>query len=256
MPRKPRSAPSRDADPLDEYSTWDVRIARAFYYSFIASALIMVIGVWGLILAGIDPEIWEQYLTLEAGYQVAIVAAFITGHLILLVLFYAMFKGGIVRMCRTIYKNRTVAKKWEDYTYLRWLMGITILGIYVVVISLIIGLLPGGTIKFITDLTLWELENFNVGHWILWTGFCVFLVVLFFFVMLVIWNHGVYIVLKNIKKIEEEEDINIQIKRETYQKLSGEERQAEYKKETGKDATYRGKDTRGYKNWKKKYGLK
>ena len=74
--------------------------------------------------------------------------------------------------------------------------------------------------------------------------------------MLVIWNHGVYIVLRNIKKIEEEEDINIEIKRETYQKLSGEERQAEYKKETGKDATFRGKDTRGYKNWKKKYGLK
>ena len=26
-------------------------------------------------------------------------------------------------------------------------------------------------------------------------------------------------------------------------------------KETGKDAAYRGKDTRGYKAWKKKYGL-
>jgi len=38
--------------------------------------------------------------------------------------------------------------------------------------------------------------------------------------------------------------------------MSEEERQAEYKKETGKDAMYRGKDTRGYKSWKKKYGLK
>jgi len=211
MPRKPRSAPSREPDPLDEYSTWDVRIARAFYYSFIASALIMVIGIWGLILSGIDPEIWKQYLALDVGYQVAIVAAFITGHLILLVLFYAMFKGGIVRMCRSIYKNRTVAKKWEDFTYLRWLMGITILGIYVVVISLIIGLLPGGTIKFISDLTLWALENFNVGHWILWIGFVVFLIVLFFFIMFWVWNHGVYIVLRNIKKIEEEEVIDLEI---------------------------------------------
>ena len=256
MSRKPRKAPSRESDALDEYSTWDVRVARAFYYSFIVSALIMVIGIWGLILTGIDPEIWKQYLALDVGYQVAIVAAFITGHLILLVLFYAMLRGGIVRMCRSIYKNRTIAKKWEDYTYLRWLMGITLLGIYVTVISLIIGFLPGGTLKFIADLWLWAVESFNVGHWILWIGFVVFMVVLFFFVMFFLWNHGVFIVLRSIKKIEEEEVIDIEIKREILQKMSEEERQQEYKKETGKTAAYRGKDTRGYKSWKKKCGVK
>jgi hypothetical protein len=252
----PRRAPSRETGPLDEYSTWDVRIARAFYYSFIASALIMIIGIWGTILSAIDPEVWEQYLTLDLGYQVAIVAGFITGHLILLVLFYALFRGGIVRMCKMIYKNRLVAKKWEDYTYLRWLMGITLVGIYVTVISLIIGFLPGGTLKFISDLWLWAVENFNVGHWILWTGFVVFLFVFFFFVMFILWNHGVYVVLRQVKQIEEEEVIDTEIKRDSLEKLSEEEKQAEYKKETGKIAVYRGKETRGYKSWKKKYGIK
>ena len=252
----PRRAPSRETGPLDEYSTWDVRIARAFYYSFIASALIMIIGIWGTILSAIDPEVWEQYLALDLGYQVAIVAGFITGHLILLVLFYALFRGGIVRMCRIIYKNRLVAKKWEDYTYLRWLMGITLVGIYVTVISLIIGFLPGGTLKFISDLWLWAVEYFNVGHWILWTGFVVFLFVFFFFVMFILWNHGVYVVLRQVKQIEEEEVIDIEIKRDSLEKLSEEEKQAEYKKETGKIAVYRGKETRGYKSWKKKYGIK
>ena len=252
----PRRAPSRETGPLDEYSTWDVRIARAFYYSFIASALIMIVGIWGTILSAIDPKVWEQYLALDLGYQVAIVAGFITGHLILLVLFYALFRGGIVRMCRIIYKNRLVAKKWEDYTYLRWLMGITLLGIYVTVISLIIGFLPGGTLKFISDLWLWAVENFNVGHWILWTGFVVFLFVLFFFVMFILWNHGVYVVLRQVKQIEEEEVIDTQIKKDSLQKMSEEEKQAEYKKETGKIAVYRGKETRAYKSWKKKYGIK
>ena len=159
-------------------------------------------------------------------------------------------------MCRMIYKNRLVAQKWEDYTYLRWLMGITLLGIYVTVISLIIGFLPGGTLQFISDLWLWAVETFNVGHWILWTGFVVFLFVLFFFVMLVLWNHGVYIVLRQVKTIEEEEVIDTEIRRDTLNKMSEEDKQAEYKKETGKIAQYRGKDTRGYKNWKKKYGIK
>jgi hypothetical protein len=256
MSRKARSAPTREADPLDEYSTWNIRIARTFYYSFVVASAIIVVGIWASILAALDPKVWEQYLALELGYQVAIVAGFITGHLIILVLFYALFRGGILRMCRWLYKDRLVAKKYEDYTTLRWLMGITLLGIYITVISLIIGLLPGGVLQFLADLWLWAVNTFNAGNWILWVGFVIYMVILFFFVMFILWNHGVYAVLKQVKKIEEEEAIDMEIKKEGVQKMSQEERQAEYKKQTGKDAMYRGQETRGYKAWKKKYGIK
>ncbi|MFX0072404.1 MAG: hypothetical protein ACFFAO_15070, partial [Candidatus Hermodarchaeota archaeon] len=201
----PRRAPTREPGPLDEYSTWNVRVARAFYYSFVVASIIAVIGIWATILSAVDPEVWQQYINLDLGYQVAIVAGFITGHLIILVLFYALFRGGIVRICKIMYKDRLVAKKWEDYTYLRWLMGITLVGIYVTVISLIIGFLPGGTLAFIADLWEWAVINFNIGHWILWIAFVIYMFVLFFFFMFVLWNHGVYVVLKQVKKIEEEE---------------------------------------------------
>jgi hypothetical protein len=252
----PRRAPKRDVSALDEYSTWDVRIARMFYYANVSAAAIIVVGIWASILAALDPKVWEQYLALDAGYQVAIVAGFITGHLILLVLFYALFRGGIVRMCRVLYKDRLVAKKWEDYTTLRWLMGITLLGIYVTVISLIIGLLPGGFLGVIEALWLWAVESFNVGNWILWIGFVIYLIILFFFFMFVLWNHGVFVVLRQIKSIEEEEAIDMEIKKETLSKMGDEERQAEYERETGKNAIYRGKETKGYIAWKKKHGLR
>ena len=233
MPR--RQAPTRD-DPLDMYSTWDVRIARMFYYSNIIATLITVIGIWGSILAALDPQVWEDYLSLEAGYQVAIVAGFITGHLVILVLFYALFRGGILRMCRLLYKDRTVAKKFEDYTTLRWLLGIVIIGLYVTIISVIIAILTEDFLVYLGELWIWMVDKFNIGNWILWIGLWIYIVIAFFFFMFVIWNHGVYVVLRQIKKIEEEEQIDRKIKEEEIRKMDTEGQQKEYERQTGKDA--------------------
>lgn len=253
MPR--RQAPARD-DPLDIYSTWDVRIARIFYYSNIIATLITVIGIWGSILAALDPQVWEDYLSLEIGYQVAIVAGFITGHLVILVLFYTLFRGGILRMCRLLYKDRRVAKKYEDFTTLRWLLGIVIISAYVTIISVIIAILTEDFLIYLEDLWVWMVETFNIGHWILWIGIWIYIVVAFFFFMFVIWNHGVYVVLRQIKKIEEEEAIDRKIKEDAIRKLDEEGRQKEYEKQTGKDAMYRGEETKDYKSWKKKMNIK
>ncbi len=254
MPRKPRSAPARD-DPLDIYSTWDVRVARVFYFSYILGTLITVIGIWGSILAALDPQVWKDYLALEAGFQVAIVAGFITGHLVILVLFYALFRGGILRMCRLLYKDRTIAKKYEDYTTLRWLMGIVLIGVYVTVVSVIIAVLTEDFVIYLEQLWLWMVEEFNIGNWILWIGIWIYIVVAFFFFMFVLWNHGVYVVLRQIKRIEEEEQIDRKIKEEEIRKMDTEGQQKEYERQTGKDAIYRGEETKGYKSWKKKMNL-
>jgi len=255
MARKPRSAPERDVDPLDIYSSWDVRIARIFYFTNLIATCVTIIGIWGSILGALDPQVWADYLALEVGYQVAIVAGFITGHLVIIVLFYALFRGGVVRMCRLLYKDRTVAKKYEDFTTLRWLMGIVLICAYVTIISLIIAVLSADILIYIEDLWVLMVETFNVGNWILWIGIWIYIVFAFFFFMFVLWNHGVYIVLRQIKRIEEEEAVDMQIRRETIQKMSPEDQQKEYKSETGKDAVYRGQDTRGYKSWKKKMGI-
>ncbi len=256
MPRAARQAPTRDPDLLDIYSTWDVRIARVFYFSYIIATLITVLGIWGSIIGALDPQVWADYVALEPGYQVAIVAGFITGHLVILVLFYALFRGGILRMCRVLYKDRTVAKKYEDYSTLRYLMGITLLGVYITVIALIIAILPGGVLKYIEATWLWMVDTLNVGNWILWIGIWIYGIVAFFLILFILWNHGVYLVLKQIKKIEEEDVVDIEIRKETVQNMDEESRHREYKKETGKNAFYRGKETRGYRAWKKKMGAK
>jgi len=68
MPRKSRKAPTRVADPLDDYSTWDLRIAKTIYYSIIIASVITILGIWLTIIGWlIESGKWatiEMYLSL------------------------------------------------------------------------------------------------------------------------------------------------------------------------------------------------
>lgn len=253
MPRGSRKAVEREPRPLDAYSTWDIRFAKLIYYGFILASVVLVLGIWALILTIVlPPEAWVLWVNLEIGYQIAIIAGAITGHLFLLVLFYILFRGGMVRLCQGLFKDRLVAKKWEDYYGLRVLVGVALLGLYITGLSLLIGLLPTVFFDFFRTVWEWMLTNFNIAHWILWVGAILLLIVGIIFVGLALWNKGVFWVLSHVKEIEEEIEIEEQIKKEAIRDSDERTLRAIYKKESGQKAIYRGKETKGYQEWKKK----
>ncbi len=252
MPRPPRSAPIRDYKPLDEFSSWDIRIAKCIYYGYLISTVVTVFGIWGSIIGAIPIEQWEVYMALPPGIQIAIVVGTITAHLFVVVLFYSLYRGGTTRMCKIIFKDRLVAKKWEDYWTLRMLVAVTLVGAYVTIIALILGLLPLAFFKSIAALFEWMVANFNFGNWALYVGLVMLLGVAIVFFGFVLWNHGVYAVLKRVKTIEEQDEVKDRIKTEELTNADETTRRKEYTKETGKPALYRGKETQGYMEWKKK----
>ncbi|MFX0141927.1 MAG: hypothetical protein ACFFDN_50285, partial [Candidatus Hodarchaeota archaeon] len=134
MPRAARKAPDREPDPLDAYSTWDIRIAKVIYYGLIIATAIVVLGIWIVIITGLIPgAAWTWFIGIELGFKIAIIAAIVTGHAFLLVLFYTLFRGGMVKLCNAMFKDRRLAKKWEDYSTLRLLIGIALFGLYVTI---------------------------------------------------------------------------------------------------------------------------
>ena len=253
MPRGSRKAATREPQPLDAYSTWDIRFAKVIYYGFILASVVLVLGIWALLL---PVGAWDAFVALGQtggiGYQIAIIAGAITGHLFLLVLFYILFRGGMVRLCQTLFKDRVVAKKWEDYYGLRLLVGVALIGLYITLLSLLIGLLP--TVFFVTlgNMWIWMLINFDLALWILWIGADILIAVLIIFIGLALWNRGVFWVLSHVKEIEEEIKIEEQIKIEAIKDSDERTLRDIYKKESGQKAIYRGKETRGYQEWKKK----
>ncbi|MFX1278035.1 MAG: hypothetical protein ACFFA3_01365 [Promethearchaeota archaeon] len=257
MPRKSRSAPDRETDPLDVYSIWDIRFAKFIYYGFILGTVIVVLGVWGVILEILfRGGAWDTWLRLDLGFQVAIIAGAITGHLFLLVLFYTLFRGGMVRFCQILFKDRLLASKWQDYYGLRMLIGIALLGLYITVISVIIGLLPATFADLVKDIWDWMVDHFKLGYWIMWVGGLVFLIMALIFIGLMIWNRGVFWVLSHVKEIEEEIQIEEQIKKDAIKNADERTLRDIYKKEMGQKAIHRGRETKGYIEWKEKLGIK
>ncbi|MBY8988266.1 MAG: hypothetical protein KGD61_07420, partial [Candidatus Lokiarchaeota archaeon] len=78
-----------------------------------------------------------------------------------------------------------------------------------------------------------------------------FIIVMLIYIGFALWNHGVFAVLKRVKRIEEEYEVEEEIKREELKGADDETLQKIYQKQTGKKAIYRGKETKGFIAWKK-----
>lgn len=257
MPRTGRKSPDREPNPLDVYSMWDIRYAKVIYYGFILGTVILVLGVWGVIINFLfDKGAWQVWLDLDLGFQIAIIAGAVTGHLFLLVLFYTLFRGGMVRLCQIMFKDRLIANKWTDYYGLRMLIGVALLGLYITLISVIIGLLPSAFLGLVKDVWSWMVDEFSLGMWIMWVGLLVWIFIGIIFIGIMIWNRGVFWVLSHVKEIEEEIEIEENIKKEAIKNSDERTLRDIYKKEMGQKAIHRGRETSGYKEWKDKLGIK
>jgi len=252
MPRKPRKEPTRSANPLDDYSTWDLRIAKSIYYLIIVSSAITILGVWLTIIGGVPVSVWEIVVSWGPGGIALIIVGIIVLHMFLLVLFYTLFRGGILRLCQRLFKDRILAKKYEDYTTLRLLIAVTLISVYIFLITLFIVIVPSIFVDLIVVMWLDMITNFNPGNWVLFVGVILFVIVMLVYLGFAIWNHGVFIVLKRVKRIEEEDEIEEEIKREELKGEDDESLHKIYAKQTGKKAIYRGKETKAYKTWKRK----
>ena len=252
MPRKARKAPTRAADPLEDYSTWDLRIAKSIYYSIILASVITILGVWLTIIAWlVDTGRWEIVASWGLGAGALIIVGIIVIHFFLLVLFYVLFRGGILKLCQRLFKDRVLAKKYEDYSTLRLLIAVTLVSVYLFLITLALVILPSLFWDFVGSFLKFIGENFNPGEWVLFIGIIFYIIVILIYLAFVIWNHGVFSVLKRVKRIEEEYEVDEQIKREELKGADDETLQKIYTKQTGKKAIYRGKETKAYISWKK-----
>jgi len=252
MPRAARKAIDRDPDPLDAYSIWDIRIAKMIYYGFIVGTVILVLGVWGLILRFLfEGGAMTAFLALGIGFQIAIIMGAITGHLFLLVLFYTLFRGGMVKLCGILFKDRRLAKKWEDYDALRLLVGVALLGVYITLIALLVGILPNVFFNTLWELWLWMVDHFGIPEWILYTGLAIFVLIGIIFVGLILWNKGVFWVLSRVKTIEDEIEVDEKIKTEALKNADERTLRRIFKKETGIKPIHKGKETKSYIEWKK-----
>ncbi len=249
--RRARKAPRIEEDPLHKYSRWDIRIAQAFYYAILACSVLTFIGIWlGIFKVLLTAGVIEQIFRWGPAYVAGLIAGIVTGHLLIVVLFYALFRGGILRLCEILFKDRVVAKKFEDFVMLRILIGILILGGLTTIFFLLLGLvepIPQLILAALKEL-FWHLK---IWKWFFDLGIVGFIIIGVLILIFIFWNHGVFFIVGRIKEIEEEVEVDERLKKDRLKEADEKTLQKIYKKDTGKKPIYKGQETKGYIEWKK-----
>ncbi len=251
--RSPRRAPAKPKDPYDDYSTWDLRVAKTFFWSLILAVVVVIAGIWVSIIGIlVQADLLAEIAKWPPSAIFMLIFGIIFVHLFIAVLFYILFRGGKLRLLKVLFKDRLVASKYQDFQSLRILLAFLLVFVYLFLISLVFFILPATIGQAIAQALIGWMET-NI---VLAIGIFMFLTIIIVFFCFVLWNHGVYWVLKRVKTIEEEREIKEKIEVEKLEKSDIETLYETYHKETGKKAVYRGKETQGFLEWKEKKGLK
>ncbi|NHJ23350.1 MAG: hypothetical protein EAX89_02155 [Candidatus Lokiarchaeota archaeon] len=182
-------------------------VGELFYIFIVIACLITLTGLIWSIFDFIMPEgKFELFLSLNLGYQIAIVAGFSAGLFFLLVFFFGLFKKGRRWVTKFVFKIKQIEEKYKNRLDVKIAAG----GLLISIILIIIGM----TYAIVQDMLLGPssgspfsgiLESFSGGNWVLFAGITSFAFLAVTLFMIYFWKNGYYVILKIMGLLEKEE---------------------------------------------------
>lgn len=192
--------------PTKEYSQTQRLVASIFYILIVVASLVTLGGVvWTIADIVISPTgKFDLFLSLNLGWQIAIIGGFLAGLFFLLVFFFGLFKKSSRSLILFIYKKRELEEKYKNRTGVKIaaggllvsLIGIIFGAIFAVIMDLLTGTSGDG---FLADLLG------STGPWILFVGIGLFLIIAAALFMIYFWKNGYYLILKILGVLEKDE---------------------------------------------------
>ncbi len=191
---------------VKEYSKNQRIVALVFYILIVSASLITILGViWTLadIFIGTTGK-FEQFISLNLGYQIAIIGGLLAGLFFILIFFFGLFKRTSKSLINFIYKKRELEEKYKN----RIDVKIAVAGLLVSLIGIIIGLIFAiilEILSFSTGESSSLLTIFgSTGPWVLFIGAGIFLCIGIALFMIYFWKNGKFTILRLIGAIEKE----------------------------------------------------
>ncbi|MFW9969048.1 MAG: hypothetical protein ACFFDF_02530 [Candidatus Odinarchaeota archaeon] len=189
-----------------EYTKSQKVIALIFFIIIVIATIVSIGGVvWTIadFFIGTTGK-WAQFLTLNTGWQIAIVGGLLAGLFFLLIFFFGLFKKTSKSLIHFIYKKRELEEKYKNRTDVK----IAAWGLLISLICLIGGLIfailwdifTSGTGDPSTILTLLG----STGPRVLFMGIGLFILVGIILGLIYFWRNGYYLILKLLGGLEKE----------------------------------------------------
>jgi len=189
---------------VKEYKKSQKIVAAIFYIIIVVASLVTLGGVvWSLTDWFIGPTgKFELFLSLNLGYQIAIVGGLLAGLFFVLIFFFGLFKKSSKSLIKFIYKKRELEAKYKNRTDVKIAAG----GLLISLIGIIIGVIFAVVLDVLTGPSAGSFSIMNLltstGPWVLFIGIGIFLLVGIALFMIYFWKNGYYLILRLLGAIE------------------------------------------------------
>ena len=191
-----------------EYSKGQRVIALIFFILIVIASIVTLGGVvWTFadIFIGTTGK-WDAFLTLNLGYQIAIIGGLLAGLFFLLVFFFGLFKKTSRSLIHFIYKKRELEEKYRNRIDVKIAAWGLLVSLIVIIIGVIFAILwdiftssAGDPSSILTFLG-------SSGPRVLFIGIGIFLLVGICLFMIYFWKNGYYLILRIMGKLEKISD--------------------------------------------------
>jgi len=179
-------------------------VGELFYIFIVIACLITVTGgIWSLFDFVMPTGKFETFLSLNLGYQIAIIAGFLAGLFFLLIFFFGLFKKGRKWVLVFIFKLNEIEEKYKNRLDVKIAAGGLLLSLMAIIIGIIIAVIQEifGSSSSTSPFSGF-LESFTSGNWILFTGVSAFAVLAVTLFLIYFWKNGYYLILKIMGVLE------------------------------------------------------
>ena len=191
------------------YSKKQKLVATIFYIA-ITITLIVIIACIVYTIADIIMATGKMalFLSLNFGYQIAIIGTLLAGLFFLVVYFFGLYKKGRTLILKNIFRKKLFNEKYRNRIGVKIAAGALMLSIF----SIIIGILTAVIYDLFTRpatgdrVTLTTIfAEMSQGQGVLFIGMLMLIIIGLVFFLNYLWYNGYYLILRMIQDLEEED---------------------------------------------------
>ncbi len=191
------------------YSKKQKLVATIFYIAITITLIVIIAGIVYTI-ADIIMATGKMalFLSLNFGYQIAIIGTLLAGLFFLVVYFFGLYKKGRTLILKNIFRKKLFNEKYRNRIGVKIAAGALMLSIF----SIIIGILTAVIYDLFTRpatgdrVTLTTIfAEMSQGQGVLFIGMLMLIIIGLVFFLNYLWYNGYYLILRMIQDLEEED---------------------------------------------------
>jgi len=190
-----------------QFSKKQKLVATIFYIAITITVIVIIAGiVYTIADLVMATGKMALFLSLNFGYQIAIIGTLLAGLFFLVVYFYGLYKKGRSLILKNIFRKKLFNDKYRNRIGVKIAAGALMFSIFAIIIGILTAVIydlftrPASGDRITLSTIFAEMSQ---GQVVLFIGMLMLLIIGLVFFLNYLWYNGYYLILRMIKDLEE-----------------------------------------------------